>query len=212
MKIVLATGNPGKLAELTALSKDVSESELQFELELVLAPPGFDPAETGLTYTENALIKARAAAHMTGLPAIADDSGLEVDALDGRPGIHSARYCEGSDADRRTKLIAELKSSGRPEKGAAFVCAMALVDGSGGELFTCEVRWPGTIGLVEQGENGFGFDPLFHPAGFSETAAQLEPAHKNKISHRGQAWVKMLQGLKHLSQHKILGKSSEIVQ
>lgn len=204
MKIVLATSNPGKLEELLALSQ-----ELAPELQLVLAPPGFNPEETGLNYIENALIKAREAAQLCGLPAIADDSGLEVDALDGRPGIHSARYCPGTDADRRRKLIDEVSSCGRPERGAAFVCAMALVDADGNELYTCQVYWPGTIGLEEKGSNGFGFDPLFYPDGLSETAAQLSSSHKNKISHRGQAWIKMLSGLKQVLQEQNTGSSRE---
>lgn len=195
MKVVLATGNPGKLAEFQALS-----SKFAPDLELLMAPPGFDPAETGHTYIENALIKARAAALATGMPAVADDSGIEVDALDGRPGIHSARFCEGSDADRRRFLVQQLKEANRPEKGAAFVCAMALVDGNGATLYTCEARWPGTIGLEEHGENGFGYDPLFYPAGMDVTSAQIESSHKNEISHRGQAWFKMLKGLEALSE------------
>jgi XTP/dITP diphosphohydrolase len=189
MKIVLATSNPGKLAEFKDLSAGVAN------LELVMAPPGFDPVEDGSTFAANALIKARAAAALTGLPAIADDSGLCVDALDGRPGIHSARYAPGTDADRRTKLLAELKDVPSARRQAAFVCALALVDQNGEPLFECEERWRGTLSLAEQGANGFGFDPLFIPSGHQVTAAELAPAEKNRISHRGMAWGTFLNHL-----------------
>ncbi len=186
MKIVLATSNPGKLKEFQALSLAATD------LELILAPPGFNPEETGSTFVENALLKAREAAKLCQLPAIADDSGLTVEAMDGRPGIHSARYCEGSDADRRQKLLQELQDVPAGKRQAAFVCAVAFVDSNGEELFTCEQHWPGQIASSESGSNGFGFDPVFVPLGDEITAAQLEPAAKNQVSHRGQAWRRFL--------------------
>ncbi len=189
MKIVLATSNPGKLAEFKALSEQAPD------LDLILAPPDFNPEETGATFIENALIKARAAAALCHLPAIADDSGLAVEAMNGRPGIHSARYAEGTDGDRRKKLLLELKNVPAPQRQAAFVCAIALVDSEGEVLFTCEERWQGTLSTEEHGVNGFGFDPLFVPLGGSQTAAQLEPAVKNSLSHRGQAWKRFLNHL-----------------
>jgi XTP/dITP diphosphohydrolase len=193
MKIVLATSNPGKLKEFQALSLAAPD------LELILAPPGFNPEETGSTFVENALLKAREAAKLCQLPAIADDSGLTVEAMDGRPGIHSARYCEGSDADRRQKLLLELKDVPVGKRQAAFVCAVAFVDSNGEELFTCEQHWPGQIATSESGSNGFGFDPVFVPLGDEITSAQLEPAAKNEVSHRGQAWRRFL---KHLATQK----------
>lgn len=189
MKIVLATSNPGKLKEFQALSLAAPK------LELILAPAGFNPEETGATFVDNALLKAREAAKLCQLPAIADDSGLSVEAMDGRPGIHSARYCEGSDADRRKKLLHELKDIPIGQRKAAFVCAIALVDSNGEVLFTCEQRWPGHISLSEIGSNGFGFDPVFVPLGYEITAAQMEPAAKNELSHRGQAWRRFLNHL-----------------
>ncbi len=186
MKIVLATSNPGKLREFQALSQAAPD------LELVLAPAGFNPEETGATFVDNALLKAREAAKLCQLPAIADDSGLSVEALNGRPGIHSARYCEGSDGDRRKKLLHELKDIPLDQRKAAFVCAIAMVDSNGEVLFTCEQQWPGHISLTEIGSNGFGFDPVFVPLGSNITAAQMEPAAKNELSHRGQAWRRFL--------------------
>lgn len=186
MKIVLATSNPGKLREFQALSQAAPD------LELILAPAGFNPEETGATFVDNALLKAREAAKLCQLPAIADDSGLSVEALNGRPGIHSARYCEGSDGDRRKKLLHELKDIPLDQRKAAFVCAIAMVDSNGEVLFTCEQQWPGHISLTEIGSNGFGFDPVFVPLGSNITAAQMEPAAKNELSHRGQAWRRFL--------------------
>lgn len=189
MKIVLATSNPGKLKEFRALSQAASN------LELILAPAGFNPEETGATFVDNALLKAREAAKLCHLPAIADDSGLSVEAMDGRPGIHSARYCEGSDGDRRKKLLHELKDVPLDQRRAAFVCAIALVASNGEVLFTCEQQWPGHIALNEIGSNGFGFDPVFVPLGSDITAAQMDPAVKNVQSHRGQAWRRFLNHL-----------------
>ena len=186
MKIVLATRNPGKLKELIELAGDAPW------LELVLAPEGFDPEESGSTFIENARIKAMAAAALTGLPAIADDSGLVVEALDGRPGVHSARYCQGSDRERRAKLLSEMKEIAEDCRQAAFVCNMVVCSPTGEIMFTAEGRWPGRIGLAERGQNGFGYDPVFFLEGRDQTAAELDSSEKNKVSHRGQAWRKVL--------------------
>ncbi|MBS2006886.1 MAG: RdgB/HAM1 family non-canonical purine NTP pyrophosphatase [Cyanobacteria bacterium SZAS TMP-1] len=186
MDLVLATQNKGKLKELKALASAMPD------LNLILAPPDFDPEETGSTFIENAVIKAREAARMTGVLSVADDSGICVDALDGRPGIHSARYCLGSDGDRRIKLLAEMAAVPVGKRQAAFVCAMALVSAQDELLFTCEARWPGELALAERGTHGFGFDPIFCPLGQAGTAAELEPHLKNEISHRGQAWRQVL--------------------
>ena len=155
MRIVIATTNSGKLKELRQLA------QANTDVEFVLAPDTFAVEETGSTFEENAAIKARAAAELTGLIAIADDSGIEVEALDGRPGIYSARYCEGSDRDRRLKLLKELEPVAESKRGAAFVCAMAICLPTGQTIFTSKARWEGRIGFTEKGENGFGFDPIF---------------------------------------------------
>jgi XTP/dITP diphosphohydrolase len=162
------------------------------ELHLILAPEGFNPEETGSTFIENALIKALEAARQTALLCVADDSGICVEALDGRPGIHSARYAAGSDADRRLKLLGELAGVPEGKRQAAFVCSMALVDKDEQVLFTCQSRWEGQIALAEKGSYGFGFDPIFYPANLNQTAAEIKPHLKNEISHRGQAWRQVL--------------------
>lgn len=190
MKLTLATKNPGKLKELKEMSQDLNW------LELLLAPDGFDPEETGNTYLENAIIKAKEAARLTNCLSIADDSGLEVDALDGRPGIHSARYCEGTDADRRKKMLNELKDV-HDDRNAHFVCAMAIIDPCKEDpVFTTQRIWRGRISKTELGSSGFGFDPIFYPNEMNVTAAQISPEEKNLVSHRGQAWSETLQFLK----------------
>lgn len=194
MNLVLATKNPGKLRELKELAQSFDW------LELELAPDQFDPEETGNTFIENAIIKARAAAEMTGKLSIADDSGITVDALNGAPGIRSARYCPGSDADRRRKLLNDIKSVPDGQRGGAFVCAMALCDGTGKVLHTTLREWRGVIARDEKGENGFGYDPIFYLPDLKQTSAQISAAEKNARSHRGQAWRAMLEFLDCLHQ------------
>lgn len=185
MKLVLATHNQGKIREF-------SQMAAAHGIELLPIPEELDPEETGLTFMENALIKARAAAKATGLPAVADDSGLVVEALDGRPGILSARYCEGSDADRRLKILEEMVSVPAGKRQAAFVCAMALCLPDGSILKTTEDRWRGSIGYDCRGENGFGYDPIFQLDGRVETSAMITNEEKNTLSHRGKAWRNIL--------------------
>src|SRR5262249_51374009 len=156
-------------------------------LELTLAPEEFDPAETGSTFAENAAIKAAAAAKMTGLPAVADDSGITVDALDGRPGVYSSRYSDGDEALGRSKLLAELGQVPEKQRGAAYVCSMVVCAADGTILYGTETYWRGRIGFKERGSNGFGFDPIFYLDDKDVTVAELPPAEKNKLSHRGQA-------------------------
>jgi XTP/dITP diphosphohydrolase len=199
MKVVLATNNPGKLRELKALAANESW------LELVLAPDGFDPAETGKTFIENAKIKASAAARMTGTMSVADDSGLIVEALNGRPGIHSARYCEGSDEDRRNKLLEELSKTPDDRRQAAFMCAMAVADPDGSIAYTAIRFWEGLILREARGANGFGYDPIFQPLNKKTTAAELDPEEKNRVSHRGQAWNQVLSFLR--QQHQQLTRT-----
>jgi XTP/dITP diphosphohydrolase len=178
-RIVLATGNAHKVAELKAI------------LEPVL--PGVDfvpydgpaPVEDGATFLENALIKARAAHAATGLPALADDSGIAVTALGGAPGIHSARYAgTGRDEDNRALLLARMASES--DRRAHFVCAAVLV--ADGERFEAVVEWPGEVLREPSGDGGFGYDPLFQPAGEHRSAAALSAEEKNAVSHRGQAF------------------------
>lgn len=183
--VVLATGNPGKLAEMRDLLGD---------LDLDVVPQSdFDvpeAEETGLTFIENALLKARNAAELTGLPAIADDSGLAVDALGGAPGIYSARYAgeHASDADNNTKLMAALDSIPESGRRARYHCILAFLRSADDPVpLICEGTWEGHIGETPSGAGGFGYDPLFRPRETDGTAAELDPETKNRLSHRGKA-------------------------
>jgi XTP/dITP diphosphohydrolase len=180
VKLVLATHNSGKLAEIRAILEPAVQG-----LELV-GYDGPEPIEDGVSYLENALIKARAANKHTGLPAIADDSGLAVEILGGSPGIFSARWAGGRDnVANRQLLLAQLGDVKSDHRGAAFVCTIALVDGENEISFTG--FWSGAIATEERGANGHGYDPVFIPAGFEVTAAELEPEIKNALSHRAEA-------------------------
>jgi XTP/dITP diphosphohydrolase len=180
MKLVLATHNDHKVEELRRILAP------QFPgLELV-GYDGPEPVEDGDTFADNALIKARAAAAHTGLPALADDSGICVDALDGAPGIHSARYAGTRvDADNVAKLLAEL--GGTQGRAAQFACAAAFVDG---QFEHVELGvWPGSVLRAPAGSGGFGYDPVFRPEGYDVSAAELSAAEKNAISHRHRAFT-----------------------
>ncbi|MER2581599.1 MAG: XTP/dITP diphosphatase [Candidatus Competibacter sp.] len=186
-KIVLATANPGKLRELQAVL-----AGLDFEIVPQSAFGVPEAEETGLTFIENALLKARNAALYTGLPALADDSGLAVDALGGVPGIYSARYAGAGAGDRANigKLLAELEGVPAERRTARFVCVLALLHHPADPTpLICQGSWEGTILTEPRGEGGFGYDPIFFVPGEQRTAAELEPAVKNQISHRGQALV-----------------------
>lgn len=183
--VVLASGNAGKLREMQALLAG-SGFEVLPQSAFGIEPP----PEDGDSFVANALIKARHAARVSGLPAIADDSGLAVDALGGRPGIHSARYAgEGrSDADNNARLLAELLEVPPARRGAHFHCAMVFVrDADDPAPIVREGRWDGVIGFEPRGDGGFGYDPLFVVAGGTRTAAELPPGEKNTQSHRAQA-------------------------
>jgi XTP/dITP diphosphohydrolase len=187
-KLVLASRNEGKLVELRRVLGGAG-----LDVELVGLPPGEDVPETGATFAENALIKARDAVRTTGLPAVADDSGLTVDALNGMPGVLSARW-SGSrggrlerDAANNALVLAQLSDVPDSRRGAAFVCAAAVVTPSGAErVVTGEM--PGRLLREPRGTNGFGYDPLFLPAGKTVTSAELSAADKDAISHRGRAF------------------------
>ena len=184
-RLVLATGNAGKLSEMRA----------------ILAPWGVDVVpqsdftrdaadETGLSFVENAILKARFAAEVSGLPAIADDSGLEVDALHGAPGIHSARYA-GTGADdsvNNARLLQDLEAVPDAGRSARYRCAMVYLRWALDPApLVCQASWEGRIGRVPRGRGGFGYDPLFLVDDGLRTAAELDPRHKNEVSHRGRA-------------------------
>jgi XTP/dITP diphosphohydrolase len=184
-RIVLATGNAGKLAEMRAILRDHG-LEVIPQSEFGVTPP----PEDGASFAANALIKARNAAARTGLPAIADDSGLEVDALGGRPGLHSARYAgpAASARDNNELLLAKLAGIPDARRGARFRCAMTFVRHAGDPLpIISEAAWEGRIGHEPHGTGGFGFDPLFVVDGDTRTAAEMPAAEKNRVSHRAQA-------------------------
>jgi XTP/dITP diphosphohydrolase len=184
-RVVLATGNAGKLREMRAILSP-------WHVE-VLPLSDFTRAaadETGLSFVENAILKARFAAEASGLPAIADDSGLEVDALHGAPGIYSARYA-GEPADdeaNNRKLLSELEGVADTGRTARYRCAMAYLRWPRDPApIVCQASWDGRIGRVPRGSGGFGYDPLFVVEGSSRTAAEFDPAEKNRVSHRGLA-------------------------
>ena len=189
-KIVMASGNRGKLREI--------ESLLQ-HLDVTVVPQsdfGVDDAdETGTTFEENALIKARHAAAATGLPAIADDSGLTVDSLDGRPGVYSARYSgEGATDDSNIdKLMVEL--DGIEERGAAFRCVACYVESENADPVFGEGEWRGEILTERRGDGGFGYDPVFLDPASGLASAELSAADKNARSHRGQALRALVEAL-----------------
>jgi XTP/dITP diphosphohydrolase len=193
-KIVLASGNVGKLKEFQQLLSGcgfdvVPQSDFNVP----------EAEETGLTFVENAIIKARNAAQYTGLPAIADDSGLEVAALNGQPGIYSARFSgpHATDETNNTKLLSELTNIPKHQRLAHYQCLLVFIrHATDSTPIICQGRWDGAILLEARGVGGFGYDPLFWVADYSCSAAEMEPAIKNTISHRGRAMAALLDQLK----------------
>jgi XTP/dITP diphosphohydrolase len=185
-RVVLATRNAGKIAELSRILADVGGGVEIVGLESF--PDAPDVPETGLTFADNALLKARAIAACTGLPAVSDDSGLAVDALHGMPGVLSARWAgkHGDDVANLELLLGQLADV--DERGAAFVCVAALALPDGGGEWTATGVLAGTLTRAPRGGNGFGYDPIFVPEGLSTTTAELAPAQKDAISHRGRAF------------------------
>lgn len=185
MRVVLATHNAGKLVEFAALL-----APLQIELVALSQFSAQGAEETGLSFVENAILKARYAAQLAGLPAIADDSGLEVDALHGAPGIHSARYAGAgaSDANNLTKLLEQLSTVPDAQRTARFRCALVYMrwDLDPAPLIA-QASWEGQVTRAARGSSGFGYDPVFQIANRSQTAAELPISEKNLLSHRGQA-------------------------
>ncbi len=196
-KIVLATGNQGKVKELAQL---LSDQAIEIVPQSDFNVP--DVPETGTTFVENAIIKARHAAKITGLPAIADDSGLEVDALQGAPGVYSARYAaditgtDVSDDDNTNKLLAALADTPDNKRTARFHCVLVYMKHADDPTpIICHGIWEGTIGRTKAGEQGFGYDPVFYQADLAMTSAQLPREIKNKLSHRGKALQQLIQQL-----------------
>ncbi|HHJ12798.1 MAG TPA: XTP/dITP diphosphatase [Gammaproteobacteria bacterium] len=193
-KIVLATGNAGKVREINAL---LEHSQVEVVPQTELAVP--DIAETGLSFVENAILKARNAAHHTGLPAIADDSGLEVDALAGAPGIYSARYAgeQASDEDNWRKLLDALEGVPDAERTARFQCLMVYLRHAADPVpLIVQGTWEGRILHQPRGSGGFGYDPVFLVPALGKTSAELDAGEKNRLSHRGQA-LRQLVGYLH---------------
>jgi XTP/dITP diphosphohydrolase len=191
MRLLLATRNAGKLAELQRLLTDAVPGVEVVGLDAVGEVP--DTVESGATFAENALLKARDAARATGIPAVADDSGLSVDALNGMPGVLSARWSgrHGDDDANTALLLGQLADVPDERRGAAFVCAAALVLPDGRE-HVLERQWRGRLIREKRGSNGFGYDPVFVPEGLDVTSAELEPAEKDARSHRGQAFAALV--------------------
>ena len=190
--VVLASGNPGKLGELGGILAPLGlslKSQAEFEVPEV--------KENGLSFVENAIIKARAAAEVSGLPAIADDSGLEVDYLRGAPGIHSARYSGLGDEANNLKLLAELAAVPQSQRGARFQCALVYMRHALDPMpLVCQASWEGRILTEPRGANGFGYDPLFYVPEHQCSSAELPPGLKNRISHRARASALLLEALR----------------
>jgi XTP/dITP diphosphohydrolase len=192
-KLVIASGNPGKLRELSALLEPL-DYEVHNQSEFNVP----DVAETGTTFVENAIIKARNAAQHTGLPAVADDSGIEVDALNGAPGVYSARFSgPGANDDSNNALLVDklrnVDEAHRSARYRAVIVYMAHADDP--SPIICEGSWEGIIMLEPKGENGFGYDPYFHVPTHNCRSAELEPGVKNQLSHRGQALRQLVERL-----------------
>jgi XTP/dITP diphosphohydrolase len=191
-RVVLATGNAGKVREFAEL---FAPHAIEVVPQSDFGVP--DVAETGLTFVENALIKARNAAAHTGLPAIADDSGLEVDHLNGAPGIYSARYAgDGGSAANNAKLLAALDGVPEDKRSARFRCVLVFLRHADDPTpLICQGTWEGRILETPQGGQGFGYDPLFYVPGEGCSAAELPAGRKNALSHRGQALACLLRAL-----------------
>ncbi|WP_333890732.1 XTP/dITP diphosphatase [Atlantibacter subterraneus] len=194
-KVVLATGNAGKVRELASLLRNfgldiVAQTDLDVE----------SAEETGLTFIENAILKARHAAAITGLPAIADDSGLAVDALGGAPGIYSARYAgvDASDRQNLEKLLVALNDVPDGQRQAQFHCVLVYLRHADDPTpLVFHGVWPGEITRAPAGEGGFGYDPIFYVPSEGKTAAELTREEKSAISHRGQALKQLLEAMRH---------------
>jgi XTP/dITP diphosphohydrolase len=195
-RIVLATGNPGKLKEMREI---FSGTGIEIVPQSEFNTP--DAVEDGLSFIENALKKARNAAEHSGMPALADDSGIEVDALNGEPGIHSARYA-GNDESNIEKLLSELDGIAEGRRTARFQCVIVYLRHATDPVpVIAQGTWEGKILTTPRGESGFGYDPVFYVPELDCSAAELSAEDKNRLSHRGKALRQMFDKLKTLSQH-----------
>ena len=194
MKIVLASSNKHKVQEINDI---IHMYNLSFPVEIILPPEGFDPEEDGTTFEENSLIKARAAWELTKTWSLADDSGLCIDYLNGKPGIYSARYAE-TPQKRIERVLNELSEA--DTRKAHFSCAMTLINPKGKVEYKCLGICNGSIINETRGINGFGYDPIFLPEGNTRTMAELSEEEKNKISHRSVALNKMIDYISKLKQ------------
>jgi XTP/dITP diphosphohydrolase len=199
VKIVLASGNAGKLAEMRAILDGSVRADLDVDLVAQSDLGIADAEETGGTFVENALIKARHAARISGLPALADDSGICVDALGGAPGLISALYAgrHGDSAANIAKLLDALRDVPDARRSAHFHCTIVLLRNADDPApLIAEGHWRGTILRAPRGSNGFGYDPIFFDPVLGKSAAELDAATKNRVSHRGQALAKLLEMLR----------------
>ena len=193
-KLVLATHNPGKFRELRAL---LSETDLECKSQAEYQVP--EVLETGRTFFENALIKARNACRYSGLPSIADDSGLVVDCLQGAPGVHSARFAgeKATASDNLKKLLQAVREFSAEERTARFQCAMVYLRSESDPSPLISIgTWEGRITMTARGRHGFGYDPIFLVIDLQRTSAELEPQEKNRLSHRGQALRQLVEQLR----------------
>lgn len=193
-RVVLASGNRGKVREINQM---LAGLDIEVVPQTDLDVPEVE--ETGLTFVENAILKARNAARHTGLSAIADDSGIEVDALRGAPGIYSARYAGpgASDRDNLEKLLADLADVPQEERTARFQCLMVyMAHDADPTPIICQGTWEGRIGFEPKGDNGFGYDPIFFVPENGCTSAELAPDEKNRLSHRGKALRQLVEALR----------------
>lgn len=191
-RIVFASGNAGKAREIRALLQDIYGADVELLLQSELGIASIE--ETGATFSENALLKARHAAAASGLPALADDSGIEVDALDGAPGIRSARFAgiDASDQDNVDKLLADLLGVPEAKRTARFRCVLAFVrSGNDAAPLVTSGTWEGLIATERRGSGGFGYDPVFIDTASGLAAAELTPTEKNARSHRGKALAEL---------------------
>lgn len=191
MKIALGTTNPHKLEEITEIIKNSNITGIEF----VLVDGDFNPDENGTTFEENSYIKAKEAAKIMGIPALADDTGLCVDALDGRPGLYSARYAPTQE-EKIFKLLNELKNVTKENRTAYFACAMTLVAPTGEKLYSKLGKIDGYIDETPYGVNGFGYDPIFYVPEINKTMAEMTSDEKNTLSHRARALLPILQWIK----------------
>ena len=209
MPLLIATTNPGKIREF----REMLGVERFEWTDLAHYPEVTAVEETGHTFLANASLKASHYARLLGMPAIADDSGLEVDALDGKPGVHSARWAEMNnagrgDADTNALLLRQLSEVPDDQRTARFVCVLALADASGQVLLTARDTMEGQIIHAPRGQNGFGYDPLFRVAAHGRTTAELSPAEKHAVSHRGKALRRLRELMEQQNVAEKLGSST----